>query len=117
MKKVIVHLSKNDWERTLTIGGNFKRDTVNDSITDWGGAFRLRDFFLACGVEGELNENNRFDDELMRQTIGCDIMTLSYRNEKDKTSTWTQVSTPERDKEEFKEYFLKQVAKGYPSNY
>jgi len=115
--QVKLMLSKNDWERTITIGGNFARDNMNNSITDWGGAFRLRDFFLACGVEGELDENNRFSEELIRQTIGCDILILSYRNDNDKTSTWTQVASPDRDKEEFKQYFLSQVKKGYPKNY
>ena len=28
---------KNDWERTVTIGGNYKRDPITKEVTDWGG--------------------------------------------------------------------------------
>tara|TARA_R100000750_G_C2323125_1_gene87083 strand:- start:341 stop:961 length:621 start_codon:yes stop_codon:yes gene_type:complete len=128
--EVTVKLLKNDWEKTFNVAGNFARDVSTKEVTDWGGAFKVRDFFVNAGLKSELEEllsemeQGSIPPSLMSSVIGKAIRILSYRNKKGKTSTWNQVSTPLRKQEAFKEYFLKeynrskQKPKGpWPSNY
>jgi hypothetical protein len=120
--KLEVLVLKNDWDRTVTIGGNYKKDPITKEIEDWGGAFKLKDLFIACGmtdkdVQGGLNANGIPSPELLTRCIGKKIKTLTYTNEKGKYSTWNSVTSAERDSAKFSEYFMSQVAKGFPKNY
>ena len=128
--EVKVKLLKNDWEKTFNVAGNFKRDMSTKEITDWGGAFKVRDFFISAGMKDKLEEllpkmeEGKIPDELKEGVKGKAILILSYRNKKGKTSTWNQVSVPTRKKEAFKDYFMKEYYKSkkkdkgpWPSNY
>jgi hypothetical protein len=125
--KLEVLVLKNDWERTVTIGGNYKRDPITKEVLDWGGAFKLKDLFVACGMTDEdvqegLSANGIPSSDLLAGCIGKKIKTLTYTNinttsDKLKYSTWNSVTSAGRDSANFAEYFMSQVAKGYPKNY
>ena len=128
--EIKVRMHKNDWERTFNIGGNLTKDQTTGEVTNWGGAFKVRDFFLSTGQKEALEsalseiESGRIPREMINDAIGKNILVLSYRNKKDKTSTWNQVFSPERKKDSMKNYFLKEWEKSktkqngpYPSNY
>ena len=128
--EVRINLQKNDWVKTFNIAGNFTRDVSTKEVTDWGGAFKVRDFFIAVGLKEELEnalkemESGAIPVGLLEATIGKELRILSYRNKKGKSSTWNQVSNPKRKKESFKSYFLNEFEKSkkkkggpYPSNY
>ena len=127
--EVSVKILKNDWTKTFNIAGNFSRDLSTKEVTDWGGAFKVRDFFLACRLKEMLEENlsklenGEISDEMKEAVVGKKIMILSYRNKKGKTSTWNQVNS-ERTPQAFKDYFMKEWIKSkknpkgpWPSNY
>ena len=124
--KLEVLVLKNDWDRTVTIGGNYKKDPATKKIEDWGGAFKLKDLFVACGMtDDDLKKkmaNGIPSPELLARCVGKKIKTLTYTNknstsDKLKYSTWNSVTSAERDSAKFAEYFMSQVAKGYPRNY
>ena len=125
--KLEVLVLKNDWDRTVTIGGNYKKDPATKKIEDWGGAFKLKDLFVACGmtdkdVQEGLNSNGIPSPKLLTGCVGKKVKTLTYTNknstsDKLKYSTWNSVTSAERDSAKFAEYFMSQVAKGYPRNY
>ena len=128
--EVKVKLLKNDWEKTFNVAGNFARDPSTKEVTDWGGAFKVRDFFINTGMKDQLEEllsemeKGNIPSKLMFDVVGKAIRILSYRNKKGKTSTWNQVSSPSRKKEAFKDYFVKEYNKSkkkpkgpWPSNY
>tara|TARA_B110000263_G_scaffold249826_1_gene268743 strand:- start:701 stop:1291 length:591 start_codon:yes stop_codon:yes gene_type:complete len=113
---------KNDWERTVTIGGNYKRDEQTKEVTDWGGAFKLKDLFIACGLTNKdmdehIDANGVPSKDLLERCVSHKLKTLTYTNVKGKYSTWNSVTGADRDSVKFKEYFMSQVAKGYPKNY
>ena len=128
--EVKVKLLKNDWEKTFNVAGNFSRDVSTKEVTDWGGAFKVRDFFVNAGMKDVLEkalpemEKGSIPANVMTELVGKAIKILSYRNKKGKTSTWNQVSSPSRKNETFKEYFLREYNKSkkkpkgpWPSNY
>ena len=128
--EVKVKLLKNDWEKTFNVAGNFARDPSTKEVTDWGGAFKVRDFFINTGMKDQLEEllsemeKGNIPSKLMFDVVRKAIRILSYRNKKGKTSTWNQVSSPSRKKEAFKDYFVKEYNKSkkkpkgpWPSNY
>lgn len=128
--EVKVKLLKNDWEKTFNVAGNFARDASTKEVTDWGGAFKVRDFFVNAGMKDQLEEllsemeKGSIPAKLSHDIIGKAIRILSYRNKKGKTSTWNQISSPLRKKEAFKDYFMKEYNKSkkkpkgpWPSNY
>ena len=128
--EVKVKLLKNDWEKTFNVAGNFARDVSTKEVTDWGGAFKVRDFFVNAGMKDQLEEllsemeKGSIPAKLSHDIIGKAIRILSYRNKKGKTSTWNQISSPLKKKEAFKDYFLREYNKSkkkpkgpWPSNY
>ena len=115
-------LEKNGWDRKLTIGGNFRKDKQTGKIEDWGGAFKVRDFFSACNVKGDLDEHGQPNDNQMNNCKDALVLVLTYPNKQGKRSTWNQVTYATRDKENFKNYFIKGATnpderKRYPKNY
>tara|TARA_X000000368_G_scaffold245987_2_gene194338 strand:- start:2106 stop:2693 length:588 start_codon:yes stop_codon:yes gene_type:complete len=117
-----VRVLKNDWERTVTIGGNYKRDAQTKEVIDWGGAFKLKDLFIACGltdkdISENMNADGQFAKEMLEKCVSHKLKTLTYTNKNGKYSTWNSVTGADRDSKKFKEYFMSQVAKGYPKNY
>jgi hypothetical protein len=123
-------MTKNDWDKTFNSGGNFSKDKMTGEILNWGGAFKVRDFFIATDQKSTLEtalkelESGHIPQAMIDNAIGKMILILSYRNKKDKTSTWNQVFAPKRDRESMKNYFLNQWKKSksksngpFPSNY
>ena len=113
---------KNDWERTVTIGGNYKRDQQTQEVIDWGGAFKLKDLFIACNLtdkdmDENIDANGIPSNDMLARCVSHKLKTLTYTNVKGKYSTWNSVTAADRDSSKFKEYFMSQVAKGYPKNY
>ena len=65
-----VRVLKNDWERTVTIGGNYKRDAQTKEVIDWGGAFKLKDLFIACGLtDKDISENMNADGQFAKEML------------------------------------------------
>ena len=115
--KTKLKVLKNDWERIVTIGGNYKRDPQSKEIVDWGGAFRVADLFKACEAPDAMDPHGQPSQDMMDACVGKKLLTLTYTNNKGKYSTWNQVTSVKRSKENFLNYFFKQVRKGYPKNY
>lgn len=119
--EVTMKLLKNDWERSVTIAGDFEKDKQTGAIIGWGAAFKVRNFFDALGVGGEnveLTEDNKLPELLLAAATGRQALILSYSNKRGKTSTWNQVAAANASKEDFKDYFLTGFNKsGYPKNY
>ena len=113
-----VKLLKNDWEKIVTISGNYKKEPSPDpegfKILDWGGAFKVRDLFLACGIE-ERPEVPRPDKAMLETCVGEDILVLSYPTKKGKNYMWNQVTKVNRDKADFKKYFLRSALNPLPN--
>ncbi len=120
--EVTFKLLKNDWERNLNISGRFNKDASGE-IENWGGAFKVRDFFINIGLTKLLESNLPYiesgfvPEELLEAVIEKECYLLSYRNIKGKTSTWNQIASLATDKDNFKRYFISQANKGYPRNY
>jgi len=114
-------LVKNDWERTFSIGGNFKRDEQTDEVIGWGSAFKVRDFLLNTSTvdqDFELDDNNQIPTEVLESMRGKTFLLLSYRNSRGKTSNWDQIGVAGSDREELKNKFLSEWKRtGYPRNY
>ena len=115
-------LVKNGWDRKVTIGGNFKKDKQTGKIEDWGGAFKIRDFFSACNVKGDFDDNGKPTAQQINDCSGQSILLLTYPNIKGNRSTWNCVTYATRDKESFKKFFLKGAqnldeTRRYPKNY
>ena len=115
--RVEVRVLKNDWNRTLTIGGNYKRDPQTKEIIDWGGAFKLKDLFAACQAPEEIDANGVPSQAMLDACVGKKLLTLTYTNNNGKYSTWNSVTSADRDPDKFAAYFMSQVKKGYPKNY
>lgn len=127
--EVKMRLLKNDWERTVNVGGNFKVDEQGE--VDWGSAFKVRNFFEACnalnekvlGDKKELNtaltsmEGGEISPVLLSFCIGKTVKILSYKKADGKSATWNQIVHHKRDDQKFKDYFLRQFDKGYVKNY
>ena len=115
-------LVKNGWDRKVTIGGNFKKDKQTGKIEDWGGAFKIRDFFSSCNVKGDFDDNGKPTAQQIEDCKGNVILLLTYPNIKGKRSVWNCVTYATRDKESFKSFFLKGAqnldeTRRYPKNY
>ena len=128
--EIKVKMTKNGWDKTFNSGGNFTKDKMTGEITNWGGAFKVRDFFIATGQKETLQtaladlESGQVPQIMLDNAMGKTILILSYRNKRDKTSTWNQVFSPERKKESMSSYFMKEWEKSktknngpFPSNY
>jgi len=127
--EVKMRLLKNDWDRTVNIGGNFKVE--DDGEVSWGSAFKVRNFFEACnslnetvlGSKAELNtaltslEGGEISPLILSFCVGKTVKILSYKKSDGKSATWNQIVHHKRDDQKFKDYFLKQFDKGYVKNY
>ena len=119
--KITCKLKKNDWERTVFISGNFKRDEHTQEIKDWGGGFKVMNFLINIGLaddETKLGPDNKIPQELLKQAKGKEFLLLGYPNNNGKSSTWDQVEAIDTEPSNFMDYFLTQWEKsGYPKNY
>lgn len=119
--EVTFNLTKNDWTRRITIGGNFQKDSQSEAVTGWGSAFKVRDFLKATGVmneESKLTDDNKVPADVMQQCLGQSVLLLSYKNDRGKTSTWNRTFPTDVDPAECKRIFLTDFnASGYPRNY
>ncbi len=116
------------WTKKVIIKGDFKK--ANETITDWGSAFLVKEFFIKIGcfrglTEEEINDRLKL---LEKKQIPADFLVKSKNKKvyildyiraisddgKLKYSTWNIVDT---DPEQLKNAFKVSVAKGYPSNY
>lgn len=119
--EVTFKILKNNWDRTVTIGGNFKKDEQTGAVIDWGAAFKVRNFFLDLGIAAEdmnLEDDNSIPLHLLAKAEGRQCLMLSYRNKRGKSSSWDQIALATGDREEFKKSFLDEWNRsGYPRNY
>lgn len=114
-------IEKNGWERTLTFGGNFKRDDNTSETVGWGGAFLVREFLQrleAVNDDTELDKDNHIAIAVIEDAVSRYCLLLSYPNNKGKSSTWNRVGHQDTDRKEFKDFFMSEYQKsGYPKNF
>jgi len=115
-------LTKNGWDRKVTIGGNYRRDQQTGKIEDWGGAFKVRDFFRSCDAPDDMDDNGMPVKSMLDACKNKTILLLTYPNIKGNRSTWNCVTYATRDKNSFKDFFLKGALntdekRRYPKNY
>ena len=109
-----------NWERTITIGGNWKRDSQTKEVLDWGGAFKIKDLLNACMIEeGDLwDEGHTLKQEVVNSLVGKEILLLSYKKADGKYGYWDLVGAPTRNRRQFADFFYQQwMKRGYPKNY
>ena len=115
-------LLKNVWDRKVTIGGNYRKDKQTGKIEDWGGAFKIRDFFRACNAPDNMDDNGMPVASMLSACEDKTVLLLTYPNKKGGRSTWNCVTYATRDKDKFKDFFLKGALntdekRRYPKNY
>lgn len=121
--RTTVRILKNDWEKIITISGNYKRQTTKPfELIDWGGAFKINILLGACGLPDDVAKKIQASNgippkEVLDECVGKMISILTYTKETGGYATWNTVASDDRDPAGFKDYFLSQVKKGYPRNY
>ena len=110
------------FQPVLNITGEFKRDPQSQEITGWGSAFKIRDFFEKFGLKGALTPDNRILPETLEQVVGLEFLLLSYVTGKKndgqtKWGDWSEIAPADSDPALLIAHFMRQVAKGYPSNF
>lgn len=132
--KLELEIQKNGWTKIVSVGGNYQRDSQTGEITNWGGAFKTKDLYEACGLEdsdmdmqttskkvegfSKPVENLSPSDDMILKMVGQSVLALTYTKKDGGYSTWNSIGSPTRDKEAFASYFKKNHQKsGYPSNY
>ncbi len=105
------------WEANFSTGGNLKKGTGGKS--NWGGAFKVRDFFQACLEDSDFEpalpemEKGIIPKSLLAKAEGKKVFVLRYKTKQGKTKTWNQVASTDTEKTDFKEYFQNSVSKGW----
>lgn len=105
----------------MNITGEFKKDAAG-RVEGWGSAFRIRDFLLRMGYEGQLNTDNSIPKEVFDILPGKKFLRLSYvsgtkKNGKKRYSDWAEIATLEEGASSLEKRFAESVAKGFPRNY
>jgi len=110
-----------DWNPSMLIGGNFKKDEQTTAVLDWGGAFPVRDFFGRLSAEAELTEDNTLPPELLSSMVGKEMFTLSYRTTRQRNgkftySTWKEIGAIDDGEDDLRARFQRSLKRGYPKN-
>ena len=74
------------------------------------------------GIEGGLDENNKFPDKLLESFLGKEVLTLSYVRGIDATTKkalWGRwnILAPAGSEEKLRKQFAHSVKRGYPKDY
>jgi hypothetical protein len=125
--KVKLDIGK-EFQPDFYVTGAFKRDD-HDVIQDWGGAFKIRDFFNRLAMPCDMVADNadqptryEFPFEFVNGAVGKRFLKLSYvsgkkANGKTRFADWTEIGSVEETPEDLIKRFKANVAKGFPSNY
>ena len=117
-----------DFDTSMYILGDFKKDEHTNEVIDWGQAFKISRFFESLGVSGEeLNSDNSIPDEWLTKAIGKEFVKLSYVSNKvnpntgkNRWRTWDIVATAngnlEKSKTNLAKQFKDSVKRGYPKD-
>lgn len=116
------------WHPTIRIGGKFAKTkdevTGTETITGWGSAFVVNDFFSRLGIKGNLTDTNMIPAEWLAEAVGKTILKLDYirgLKKKDPTKkaygTWDQFGTVEAGEAELIKRFMKAVEKKFVKDF
>lgn len=125
--EIVFDIGQN-FQPRIRIGGKFHKTkdelTGIETITGWGSAFVVNDFFSRLGVQGDLRPDNTIPDEWCAQVVGKELLKLDYvRGVKKKDpskkaySTWDQFGTVATGEAELVKRFLKAVEKNFVKDF
>ena len=111
----------------MYIGGSFKIDEVNNSVSGWGRAFKVKMLFDAIGLpiklaKGSAVVDNRLPENAKNHIIGKEFARLSYKStgvKADGDNRWVDWQDTEKLGNEniLKDKFKKSVSEGYVKNF
>ena len=116
------NLNKTREKGTVIIQRLQEESKQTGKIEDWGGAFKIRDFFRACNAPDNMDDNGMPVASMLSACEDKTVLLLTYPNKKGGRSTWNCVTYATRDKDKFKDFFLKGALntdekRRYPKNY
>ena len=114
-----------DWDNTLEIYGNVKKDIETTDQKSWGSAFKIKNFFESVFKEKDLYMNNDYTipDKWCDVAIGRQFMLCSYKTTKLKKSgkhfwdTYKIVARSDAAQGTLKTKVMKDVQDGWIKNY
>jgi hypothetical protein len=116
-----------DFQPTMYIGGSFALDELNNTITGWGRAYKIKMFFDAIGLpiklaKGSVVTDNKFPDDAKSHIVGKQFLRLTYLSEKlksDGTHRWKdwQDTAEVGHEQALKDQFSLAISKGYVKDF
>lgn len=124
---ISIHLTLDigkDFQPTMYIGGNYKKDDVSGEIVGWSTAFKIKLFFDALGMPIKLDkgmnpQSSRLPADAEKVLIGKEFQRLTYVSTKTKRDggalwkDWQETRSVGYDQSKFKSEFKEAVSKGY----
>ena len=112
-----------DFQPTMYIGGSFAVDELNNTITGWGRAFKVKMFLDAIGLPVRLAKDtvvsdNKLPEDAKDHIVGKEFLRLSYLSTKVKSdgkNRWKdwQDTAKIGSEEALRDSFALAVSKGY----
>ena len=116
-----------DFQPTMYIGGSFALDELNNTITGWGRAYKVKMFLDAIGLpvrlaKGTVVTENRLPDNAKELIVGKQFLRLSYLSTKvkaDGTHRWKdwQDTNKVGHEQALKDAFTLAISKNYVKDF
>tara|TARA_Y100000310_G_scaffold329284_1_gene398822 strand:+ start:261 stop:848 length:588 start_codon:yes stop_codon:yes gene_type:complete len=116
-----------DFQPTMYIGGSFALDELNNTITGWGRAYKVKMLLDAIGLpvrlaKGTVVVDNRLPDDAKDHIVGKKFLRLSYLSTKRKTDgshRWKDWQDTDKigHEQALKDAFTLAVSKGYVKDF
>ena len=116
-----------DFQPTMYIGGSFALDELNNTITGWGRAYKVKMLFDAIGLpirlaKGTVVAENRLPDDAKSQIVDKKFLRLSYLSTKvkaDGSHRWKDWQDTDKigHEQALKDAFTLAVSKGYVKDF
>ena len=116
-----------DFQPTMYIGGSFAIDELNNTITGWGRAYKVKMFLDAIGhrvrlAKGTVVSDNRLPDDAKSQIVGKKFLRLSYLSTKvkaDGSHRWKDWQDTDKigNEQPLKDAFTLAVSKEYVKDF
>ena len=116
-----------DFQPTMYIGGSFALDELNNTITGWGRAYKVKMLFDAIGLpirlaKGTVVDDNKLPDDAKDHIVGKQFLRLSYLSTKvkaDGTHRWKDWQDTDKigHEQALKDAFTLSVSKRYVKDF
>tara|TARA_R100000995_G_scaffold23600_2_gene10179 strand:+ start:5812 stop:6393 length:582 start_codon:yes stop_codon:yes gene_type:complete len=117
-----------DFQPNMYIGGNYKKDEMNDDIIGWSTAFKVKMFFDSIGLpirldKGKSAKASRLPADAEQRLLGKKFSRLTYISTKTKRDggqlwkDWQETRAAGYDSNKFKQEFKESVGKGYVKDF